>query len=106
MTNHEDLVRRYFKLAPAADPEPYFAQFAPDAVVEDEGLTYRGVDAIRSWRAAVPKVSYDVRGVDTVADEHVARAEIAGEFPGSPVTLTFLFTFTEDGRVATLAIRS
>ena len=111
MTNQEKLVDRYFALAPAADPEPYFAQFSPDAVVEDEGVTYRGVDAIRSWRAVVPEVSYDVqgverRGVDAVADEYVARAEISGEFPGSPVVLTFLFAFTEDGRVATLAIRS
>lgn len=106
MTNFENLVDRYFALAPAEDPEPYFAQFASDAIVEDEGATHRGVDAIRAWRAVVPEVSYDVLSVDTVAGEHVARAEISGEFPGSPVVLTFLFTFTDDGRVATLAIRS
>src|ERR1700712_3574898 len=105
MTDCQELIDRYFALAPAADPEPYFAQFVRDAIVEDEGVTYRGVHAIRSWRAAVPEVRYDVLGVDAVADECVARAEISGEFPGSPVTLTFLFTFTEDGRVATLAIR-
>ena len=106
MTNFENLVDRYFALAPAADPEPYFAQFAPDAIVEDEGVTHRGVDAIRAWRAVVPEVSYDVLSVDTVADEHVARAKISGEFPGSPVVLAYLFTFTGDGSVATLAIRS
>jgi SnoaL-like protein len=105
MTVYKKLIDRYFALAPAADPEPYFAQFVPEAIVEDEGVIYRGADAIRSWRAAVPEVRYDVLGVDAVADEYVARAEISGDFPGSPVTLTFLFTFTGDGRVATLAIR-
>jgi hypothetical protein len=106
MTDYEKLIDRYFTLAPAADPEPYFAQFAPDAIVEDEGVTYRGVEAIRSWRAGVPEVRYDVVVVDAVADGCVARAEISGDFPGSPVDLRFLFTFDADGRVATLAIRS
>ena len=106
MTNFESLVDRYFVLAPAADTEPYFAQFASDAIVEDEGATHRGIDAIRSWRAVVPEVSYDVLGVEMSGEGCVARAEISGEFPGSPVVLTFLFTFTDDGRIATLAIRS
>jgi ketosteroid isomerase-like protein len=52
-----EFVTRYFELAARPDNTGYLAQFAPDAVVEDEGHTYRGVDAIRDWRATVPAVS-------------------------------------------------
>ena len=38
--------------------------------------------------------------------EHIARAEIAGDFPGSPVTLAFHFTFGDDGLIHRLAIRA
>jgi hypothetical protein len=100
-----ELVDRYFRLAPQADSDAYFAQFAPDAIAEDEGHEYQGIDAIRAWRNEVPLVSYTVEEVGVAYGEHVARAEIAGDFPGSPVTLTFHFTFTDDGHIKTLAIR-
>jgi hypothetical protein len=100
-----ELVARYFELAPRVDAEPYFAQFAHDAIAEDEGATHYGIEAIRAWRATVPPVTYTVRDVQSVGDEHIARAEITGEFPGSPVTLAFGFTFADDGRIRTLAIR-
>ena len=100
-----ELIDRYFALAPQVDTEPYFAQFAANAIAEDEGVTHHGIDAIRAWRTSVPPVSYAVLDVRTVGGEHVARAEIAGEFPGSPVVLTFRFTFTDDGHIERLAIR-
>ena len=106
MTNSTELIDRYFALAPQVDTEPYFAQFAADAIAEDEGVTHHGIDAIRAWRASVPTVSYTVLDVRTVDDEHVARAEISGEFPGSPVVLRFHFRFTDDALVKALAIRS
>jgi hypothetical protein len=104
MTTTTELVDRYFAMAPEADTEPYFAQFAADATAEDEGVIHRGIDAIRAWRASVPPVSYAVLDVRTVDEEHTARAEISGEFPGSPVVLSFRFTFTDDGHIETLAI--
>jgi hypothetical protein len=48
------IVRRYFELAPSRDTEAYFALFANDALVEDEGKEYAGIDAIRAWRTEVP----------------------------------------------------
>jgi hypothetical protein len=106
MPTTTELVARYFELAPRVDTETYFAQFAADAIAEDEGVTHHGIEAIRAWRATVPPVTYTVRDVQSVGDERIARAEIAGEFPGSPVTLAFGFTFTDDGHVQTLAIRA
>lgn len=104
MTNPNDLVDRYFRLAPDADTDAYFAQFVPDAIAVDEGHEYRGLDAIRAWRREVPTVSYTVGELTPRGDEHVAHAEIAGDFPGSPVTLAFGFTFTGDGRIQRLVI--
>jgi ketosteroid isomerase-like protein len=105
MTDTTTLIHRYFRLAPQADVDAYFAQFAEDAIVEDEGVQRKGIDAIRAWRTQVPRVAYtalDIFTTDTGDDAHV---DIAGDFPGSPVRLTFHFEFTPDGHIAALHIR-
>jgi hypothetical protein len=102
----QSTIDRYFHLAPLSDTDAYFAQFDADATVEDEGLEHHGVDAIRAWRSEVPTVSYEVRDIRSAGRQHVARAEIAGDFPGSPVELDFHFTFTADERIEFLAIRA
>ena len=102
----QSVIKRYFELAPLSDTDAYFAQFATDATVEDEGHAHHGVDAIRAWRSEVPSVSYEVRDVRSDDGKHVARARIAGDFPGSPVELDFYFTFTDEGRIESLRIRT
>jgi hypothetical protein len=102
----QSVIDRYFELAPLSDTDAYFAQFAADATVEDEGHEHHGVDAIRAWRSEVPTVSYEVRGIKGDDGKHVARALIAGDFPGSPVELDFHFTFTDDGLIQSLRIRA
>lgn len=101
-----DLVDRYFARAVDPDPSGYFALFAADAVVEDDGHVHRGIDAIRAWRTSVPPVRYDVRATTTAADgATVARVEVSGDFPGSPIDLTHTFGVTVDGRIGALTIR-
>ena len=100
------LINRYFDLAPLSDTDAYFALFDADAIVEDEGHEHHGLDAIRAWRSEVPMVSYEVRDIRSDDGKHVARAQIAGDFPGSPVELDFYFTFTADERIKFLAIRA
>ena len=100
------LIDRYFALAPSPDADDYLAQFLPDAVVEDEGHEHHGVAAIRAWRTEVPSVDYAVREVRRDGDAHVARVEVSGSFPGSPVDLSFRFAFAADGRISALAIRT
>jgi hypothetical protein len=58
MSDARELIDRYFDLAPQPDADAYFAQFADDAIVEDEDQTYRGIAAIRAWRAKVLRVAY------------------------------------------------
>ena len=103
--NNNGLVERYFELAPRSDAEAYFAQFSADAVVEDEGKLRHGVEEIRAWRSEVPVVTYSVQDVRPTEEGTEAVVDIAGDFPGSPVRLTFGFVFTKDGHIATLAIR-
>lgn len=88
----------YFTLASRADTDAYFGQFTDDAVVEDEGKERHGIAEIRAWRTEVPSVRYDVQSTD-------ARVAISGDFPGSPVTLSFHFEYADDGRIAVLRIR-
>jgi hypothetical protein len=100
-----ELIHRYFDLAVQPDREAYYAQFAEDALVEDEGKERRGVEAIREWRGEVPQVKYSVQEIAPNGAGHDAYADISGDFPGSPVRLTFHFEFTQDGHIALLTIR-
>jgi hypothetical protein len=98
-------IHRYFDLAVQPDLEAYYAQFAEDAVVEDEGRERRGIEAIRAWRGEVPPVKYSVQKITPNGAGHDADADISGDFPGSPVRLRFHFELTEDGHIALLTIR-
>lgn len=101
---HPDtLIDRYFALA-AGDRDAYLAQFADDAVVEDEGRTHHGAAAIGAWRGAVPAVTYRVLDVVPDGPGHRAIAEINGDFPGSPVELAFGFRFAGE-EITRLTIR-
>ncbi|MCJ0978914.1 nuclear transport factor 2 family protein [Rhodococcus sp. ARC_M12] len=103
--NKSQIIDRYFELATRADSEPYFALFAPDAVVEDEGREHHGIDAIRRWRTEVPQVRYDVLSVVESGTGSTTTAQISGDFPGSPVNLSYWFELAQDGRIAVLRIR-
>ncbi|MFI6027154.1 nuclear transport factor 2 family protein [Amycolatopsis magusensis] len=100
------IVRRYFELAPSKDTEAYFALFARDALVEDEGEEYAGIEAIRTWRAEVPRVQYAITGVEPAGEGLVVTCTITGNFPGSPFAgLKFHFERFDDDHVKVLRIR-
>jgi hypothetical protein len=107
-TSTPTLVNTYFKLAAQGDSDAYLEIFDDDAIVEDEGNTYRGIDAIRQWRAEVPQVTYDITAVDAAADGGVVvTATVTGDFPGSPFAgLRFHFVNFDDAKIRTLYIRT
>ncbi len=80
--------------------------FASDAVVEDEGRTHAGPEAIGAWWRAA-KAQYRHRAepceIREAQDRTVIRARVTGQFPGSPALLTFAFRLV-DGRIAALRI--
>jgi hypothetical protein len=80
--------------------------FAPDAVVRDEGQSYAGHEAIDAWWRDVKTKYHAVAEpleVRERADALEVRAKVAGQFPGSPVTLTFAFRL-KDSQIAVLEI--
>lgn len=93
--------------ADTATDESLFSQcFAADAEVHDEGRTIRGVDAIKAWkREAKRKYQYQVEPLSASqdGDKVVMSARLTGNFPGSPVVLTYTFVLKDD-RIAALEI--
>ncbi|MEV4716735.1 nuclear transport factor 2 family protein [Micromonospora noduli] len=99
------IIRRYFELAGRPDSEDYFALFAEGAVVEDESNEYRGIEAIRAWRRAVPLVSYEITDVEDTPAGTVVTATIVGDFPGSPFAgLRYRFSDYDDTAIRQLRI--
>lgn len=73
--------------------------FVQDAVVKDEGNTYRGVDEIRKWRADVAaKFTYSCEplSVEQQDDRTVVTCRLEGNFPGSPTNLRYYFQLAGD----------
>ena len=81
--------------------------FTPDAVVTDEGRTFRGTEELLGFlRDSGSEFSYttELTGAQRVDDEHwVAVNHLAGDFPGGVVDLTYRFTMAGD-RIAELVI--
>ena len=70
-----------------------------DATVRDEGRTFEGLTAITAWRTETKKqYRYTVEPVEAVRrdGQTVVTARVSGDFPGSPVTLTFIFRLERD----------
>jgi len=90
------------------DTEALADCFTADATVKDEGQTIKGLKAIKTWRLeTAKKYQHSVEPVATAAREGktVVTTKLTGNFPGSPVTLDFVFTL-EGNRIAALEIES
>lgn len=100
-------IAAYFLANARLDADAMAAPFAPDAVVHDERRSHRGTAAIRAWvaeasiRNAAVATPVAIRQDGT---QVAVAADVAGNFPGSPIRLTFRFTLAEDG-ISELEIR-
>jgi SnoaL-like protein len=104
MKKIQKFVEEYFAAATAPDRERYFALFGDDVVVHDDGRSHQGLAAVRRWRDEIPSVHYDLREVTSTPTACRAVAEVAGDFPGSPVTLCFTFERDAQGKITRLDI--
>jgi hypothetical protein len=88
------------------DPEVLARCFAVQAVLKDDGHTLVGVDAIRAFLAEA-SAKYSATSVPSAIERqekhHVVRAIVSGNFPGSPILLSYRFEL-ERGLIASLEI--
>ena len=81
--------------------------FALNATVSDEGQTYKGLAAIKQWKAGTKKkCGHTIHPLEITHRDGktVLKAELTGNFPGSPITVEFSFV-PESGKIVSLEIR-
>lgn len=100
-------------------PEPIAAYFAaehkPDAlahcftsqaVMKDDGRTYTGINAIKTFMAEA-SAKYSATSVPFAIEQEDGfqrvRAKVTGNFPGSPIVLSYRFRL-EGGLIASLEV--
>ena len=106
MTNLPKPIAVYLA-ADGGDGEAFARCFAEHAVVRDEGHTYRGLAAIRQWKAeARKKYQYSIETLACArkGDATVVTNRLTGNFPGSPLDLQFIFGLEGD-LIVSLEIR-
>ena len=95
-----DLISRYFGLDAQRDTEGIVALFADDAIVVDEGKTYRGTTEIRAWQLGpASKYVYTTEVLKVEASgpgRYLATGRLTGNFPGGTADLRWDFTVADD----------
>ncbi len=82
--------------------------FAPDAIVQDEGKTIKGLNEIKQWKAETKrKYQHTIEPLASVQedDKIMITNRLTGNFPGSPIELEFIFKL-DGNKIASLEIRS
>lgn len=100
------IIAEYFDADRSRSAEAVADCFTDGAVVIDEGHSYTGTGAIRQWKAeSSSKYTYSVEpfSVSTEGERTTVVSHLAGDFPGSPVDLRYLFIL-EGQKIAGLEI--
>lgn len=106
MTTLPAAVSQYLQAKKNHDSDALLATLTADAVITDEGHQYSGAHTIRAWNdkaSTSVQATYQVLDAGTIGERVVVAVSVSGQFPGSPVTLYFLFTVRAD-RIAALTI--
>ena len=99
-------IAAYFRADEGSDREAFARCFTPDAVVIDEGRTYRGVEAVKRWKTETSaRFTYTCEplAMGEKGGRTVVTCRLTGTFPGSPLDLRFLFGL-EKNKIAFLEI--
>ena len=103
--NLPEPIAAYF-VADNQDAQSVIRCFTQDATVLDEGRTHSGLAAIEAWKTdSTAKYTYTAKPytLENQGRTYIVTAQVAGNFPGSPVDLRYTFTL-ERGKIATLEI--
>lgn len=99
-------ISTYFEARNAHDGAKTAALFTEDGRVHDEQNDYRGRAAIQRWAEQTSSQYRMTQTPKSLREEEGATlvtAEVAGDFPGSPIELTFRFV-TGDNQLRELQI--
>lgn len=95
--NLPKVVEELIKTQNEFDSNAYAQCFTESAVVFDEGKTHTGRKEIEQW---IDKANKDYRAtmkpVDYSETEQTLKAEVSGNFPGSPLVLTYQFDIRDE----------
>ena len=100
-------IANYFAADMAGDSSALARCFTAEGVVRDEGGTFTGIAAIQQWHAkAKAKYHHTVEPLSAKAREGevVVIGKVAGDFPGSPITLQHAFRVAGE-KIVSLEIR-
>ena len=100
-------VADYFE-ADKNDSEAVSKCFTDNAIVKDEGHTYRGRAAIKKWKMdSSAKYQYTSEPIacERRGGKIIVTSHLTGNFPGSPVNLRYFFGL-EGKQIASLEIVS
>lgn len=92
-------VQHYFTAANVGDVERMIAPFADNATVKDEGVDRVGRSAIRTWMEHTTREYGAIatpESLDQGSGVTAVTALVSGNFPGSPVHLTYRFSLEQD----------
>jgi ketosteroid isomerase-like protein len=100
MSDAPQVITDYFDADARRDTTAIVALFTDDALVGDEGGTWRGTAEIRAWREGpVARYEYTTEVFDTDRtgdDEYVVTGRLEGNFPGGTANLKWRFLLAGD----------
>jgi len=99
-------VARYFAAVNRHDAAAAAACFTPEATVEDENFYHVGRAAVRQWVEETSRKyqpAFTLMRTSVHGDRVSLAVAIAGQFPGSPVTLDYELRL-QNGKIASLTI--
>ena len=100
-------IAEYFAAEKTHDADALAGCFVDQGVVHDEGGRFRGTKAIRDWSAAArERYHHTVEPLSAIERDGatIVAGRVAGDFPGSPVTLEHVF-WLEGDKIVSLEIR-
>ncbi|MGJ9422911.1 nuclear transport factor 2 family protein [Aeromicrobium sp. CF3.5] len=108
MTTHVPAtVESYFAVIDSDAPEKAVDSFTDDALVTDDGTTYRGRAEILAWlTGAATAFEYVSSRLSVQTTEHTTTVtnRLTGNFPGGQVDLEHVFSLDEHGLIRRLTI--
>jgi hypothetical protein len=101
-------ITTYIGAANRGETEALAQCFAESAVVRDEGKTIEGLVAIQKWMVETKqKYQHTIEPLASTQKDGkiIVTNRLAGNFPGSPIELEFVFTLDRN-KIAALEILS